>query len=449
MRITCYGAAGEVTGSCFLVEAAGRRLLVDCGLFQGMKLADLRNHAAFLFSPSTIETVVLTHSHADHTGRVPKLVHDGFAGKIYATAPTAELTTLLWKDNFEIMRYDHEKTGHPMVFEAADIARAESHLQQVSYHERLEVLPDIFVTWFDAGHILGSSFVLIEADGKRVVFSGDQGNRSVPILQDTDAMPEADVVFCEATYGTTVHEDASTREEKLLRSLKETIAAGGVLMIPSFAIERTQELLYDLNTIVETHKIPLVPIFLDSPLAIDALSVYKKYRGMLRMEAACIVRCGDDFFQFPGLVLTHSRDESKKINAVTGPKVIIAGAGMMNGGRIQHHLMRYLPDAKSEVLIIGYQAAGTLGRHIMDGETRVTIFGEHIPVHARVRAIGAYSAHADKEKLLSWIAPQKDRLKKVVVIHSDKPVAMSFAEAVTARVGLPAQVAGFEEVIEV
>lgn len=448
MRITCYGAAGEVTGSCFLVEAAGRRFLVDCGLFQGMKLADLRNHAAFPFSPTSIEAVLITHSHADHTGRVPKLVHDGFSGKIYATAPTAELTTLLWKDNFEIMRYDHEKTGHPMVFEATDIFRAEAQLQFVAYHERREVLPNVFVTWYDAGHILGSSFVLIEADGRRAVFSGDQGNRSVPILQDTEALPEADVVFCEATYGASVHENASTREEKLLAALKETIDAGGVLMIPSFAIERTQELLYDLNTIVETHKIPLVPIFLDSPLAIDALAVYKKYRNTLRMDAACIVACGDDFFQFPGLTLTRSRDDSKKINTVTGPKVIIAGAGMMNGGRIQHHLMRYLSDPKSEVLIIGYQAAGTLGRHILDGETRVTIFGEHIPVRARVRAIGAYSAHADKEKLLSWIALQKNRLKKVVVIHSDKPVAMSFAEAVTAHTGLPAHVAGFEEVIE-
>jgi metallo-beta-lactamase family protein len=449
MRITCYGAAGEVTGSCFLVEAAGRRLLVDCGLFQGMRLADLRNHAAFPFSPSTITAVLLTHSHADHSGRIPKLVHDGFLGKIYATAPTAELTTLLWKDNFEIMRYDHEKTGHPMVFEARDIEQASSRLQGVSYHERLEIQSNVFVTWFDAGHILGSSFLLIEAEGKRLVFSGDQGNRSVPILHDTEPLPPADALFCEATYGASVHEDASTREEKLLTSLRETIAAGGVLMIPSFAIERTQELLYDLNTIVEKHQIPFVPIFLDSPLGIDALAVYRKYRTLLRMDAACIVACGDDFFQFPGLTLTRSREESKRINMVDGAKVIIAGAGMMNGGRIQHHLLRYLPDPKSEVLIIGYQAAGTLGRHILDGETRVTIFGEHIPVRARVRAIGAYSAHADKEKLLSWIAPQKNRLQKVVVIHSDKPVAMSFAEAVNAQIGVPTVVAGFEEVFEV
>lgn len=430
MNITFYGAAGEVTGSCYLVEAAGKKILVDCGLFQGVRLADVRNHEKFPFDPHEIFAVLLTHSHADHSGKIPKLVHDGFSGHVWATAPTADLTELLWKDNLVVMQYDFKRTGHPILFQEQDVVNASRALVPVQYRERKEVFPGFFVTWLDAGHILGSSFLLVEADGKRVVFSGDQGNRDVPILEPTDALPDADMLLCEATYGATNHEAPETRTVKLIEAIRETVKNKGVLMIPSFAIERTQELLFDFFTIVENHQIPKVPVFLDSPLAIDALAVYKKYKNLLKMNAACIVKCGADFFQFPGLTLTRSTDDSKKINSVPAPKVIIAGAGMMNGGRILHHLVRYLPDPNSEVLVVGYQAAGTVGRHILDREPVVQIHGENVHVRARVRAIGAYSAHADQQKLLEWIAPKKNVLQKVIVVHADAPVGQIFAKKV-------------------
>ncbi|TAL20689.1 MBL fold metallo-hydrolase [Patescibacteria group bacterium] len=447
MRITFYGAAREVTGSCFLVEAGGKKFLVDCGLFQGARLADARNHEPFPFSPAAIDAVLLTHVHADHSGKIPKLVHEGFTGRVFATGPTAELAVLLWKDNFDIMAYDHSKTGHPPLFDLDDVARAAGQLTKLNYRERLEVAPGVFATWFDAGHVLGSSFILLEADGRRVVFSGDLGNHGAQILYPTESLPTADLLLVEATYGGREHEDPRTRSEKLLRALKETISGGGVLMIPSFAIERTQELLFDLNEIVEKHKIPRVPIFLDSPLAIDALDVYRKYQSWLKMDAVCIVRCGDDFFKFPGLTLTRSREESRKINEAPAPKVIIAGAGMMNGGRIVHHLIRYLPDSRSEVLVIGYQAAGTLGREVLDGNRQVRIFNETVPVRARVRAIGAYSAHADREKLLSWLAAGKP--KRVAVIHSDAPVADAFAQAIESQLGIKTHLPVLGESIEV
>ncbi len=447
MRITFHGAAREVTGSCFLVEAAGRRFLVDCGLFQGVRLADQRNHQPFPFDAAGIEAVLLTHVHADHSGRVPKLAHDGFRGPVYATAPTAELATLLWKDNLAVMRYDEEKTGHPVLFEDKDVVAATALLASVGYRERRELFPGVFATWHDAGHVLGSSFILIEADGKRVVFSGDLGNRGSELMNPTDRLPGTDLLLSEATYGGRTHEDPTMRLEKLTRAITETIGQGGTLMIPAFAIERTQELLFDLNTIVEKHRIPKIPIFLDSPLGIDALEVYRRHKDLLRMGAACIVRCGDDFFRFPGLVLTRSRDESRTINEVRGPKVVIAGAGMMNGGRIVHHLIRYLPDPHSEVLVIGYQAAGTTGRHVLDGERTVRILDKEVRVRARVRAIGAYSAHADKDKLLEWIGEGKPG--RVIVIHSDAPVADAFAQAVTADLDFPATVPTLGDTVEV
>jgi len=449
MRITFFGAAQEVTGSCYLIEAAGHRLLVDCGLFQGMKLADVRNHHDFPFAPSTIEALLLTHSHADHGGRIPKLVHDGFRGRIFATGPTAELTELLWDDHLEIMGYEKKKFGHPMLFASADVAKSVSRFEPVEYHERAEILPGIHATWFDAGHILGSSFILIEADGKRVVFSGDQGNSGEEIMFPTEALPEADVVVCEATYGTELHEDPETRKELLRESVARTVEAGGVLMIPAFAIERTQELLHDLCSLVKSGALAEVSVFLDSPLAIDALDVYRAHRDLLRSGDRKDSPCSGELFSFPGLKLTRTRDESKTINSSPSPKVIIAGSGMMNGGRIQHHLVRYLPDPHSEVLVIGYQAAGTTGRHILDGERIVSVLDERVRVRARVRAIGAYSAHADKLKLLAWIAERKSTLHEVIVTHSDAPVGSRFAEDVKERLGLKAVTPTYGETIEV
>lgn len=449
MRVTFFGATQEVTGSCYLVEAAGHRLLVDCGIFQGIKLADARNRHAFPFRPERIEALLLTHSHSDHGGRIPKLVHDGFRGKVFATAPTVELTELLWKDHLDIMSYERRKHGHPMLFESGDVARASTRFSAIGYRERREVLPGVFATWFDAGHILGSAFILIEADGKRIVFSGDQGNAGEDIMHPTEPMPPADAVVCEATYGGELHEDPKTRRSLLIEAFERTVGAGGVLMIPAFAIERTQELLHDLCTLVRAGNLPQVPVYLDSPLAIDALAVYRKYGKMLRHETASMKACGGELFAFPGLKLTRTREESKAINSVPAPKVVIAGSGMMNGGRIQHHLIRYLSDPNSEVLVIGYQAQGTPGRHILDGDREVEVLDQWVRVRARVKAIGAYSAHADKMKLLAWIAGERDSLHQVMITHSEAPVAESFVRTVRERLSLKAMAPTFGESVAI
>ncbi len=439
MKLTFFGAAGEVTGSCMLLETAKARILVDCGLFQGVRMADERNHEPFPFDPRTIDAVLVTHAHTDHIGRIPVLASQRFSGPVYCTTPTRDLMALLWDDALQVMTEDWERTREwPPLYDQTAITAAEKLVRPVDYGAAIEVAPGITATFHDAGHILGSSFIEIRADGKTMVFSGDLGNRSVTILRPTEALPAADAVVIEATYGGRNHEDPRERSEKLMRMILETVQSGGTLLIPAFAFERTQELLYELNHLVEHNHVPRIPVFLDSPLAIKATAVFKKYESFFNRKAACIVDCGDDFFTFPGLVMTLTRDESKTINDAPQPKIIIAGSGMMNGGRILHHLKRVLPDPKSTVLVIGYQAAGTLGRRIFDGDRMVKIHGDRIRVRCRVRAIGAYSAHADQEKLLEWL--KGGMPKQVFVSHSDVAVADAFSELVAKELHLPVRV---------
>ncbi len=448
MKLTPFGAAGEVTGSCTLVEAGKTRLLIDCGLFQGMQLADERNREPFLFEPKKITALVITHAHLDHTGRIPALVRQGFRGKIYATQPTFELAELLWTDTLHIMREEAERNPkHQPLYDEQDIKKVVKQFSRASWGKTVTVAPGVTATFHDAGHILGSSFVELKAGDTVVVFSGDVGNRDVPLMHPTERLPAADLLVCEATYGDRLHENQKERLSKLRSVIAGTVKRRGVLMIPAFAFERTQELLYDLNFLVEKKYIPRVPIFLDSPMGIRATEIFKKSRSFYNTKAACIVDCGDDFFQFPGLKMTLSRQESMTINTTHAPKIIIAGSGMMNGGRILHHLRRYLPDRKSTVLVVGYQAAGTLGRKIFGGAKSVIIHNNRIPVRARVEAIGAYSAHADQEKLLGWI--KAGMPKQVLVNHSDAAVGKVFQKTVSTQLGIPAAVATANKMVEV
>lgn len=439
MKLTFFGAAGEVTGSCMQLETAQARVLIDCGLFQGVRMADERNREPFPFAAAKIDAVLVTHAHTDHTGRIPVLARDGFAGPVFATAPTADLMRLLWDDALNVMQEDWERERErPPIFDERDVDMASKLIQSLGYREEVAVAPGVTAVFHDAGHILGSSFIEVRADGKIIVFSGDLGNRNVPILLPTDRLPSCDAVVTEATYGGRRHEDTRERSEKLRRMITETVERGGTLLIPAFAFERTQELLYELNHLVEHDHIPRLPIFLDSPLAIRATDVFRKYESFYNRKAACIVECGDDFFSFPGLEVTLKREDSKRINDAPQPKIIIAGSGMMNGGRILHHLKRVLPDEKSTVLVIGYQAAGTLGRRIFDGERQVKIHGDRIRVRARVRAIGAYSAHADQDKLIEWL--RGGMPKRVFISHSDAAVADAFSERVSQTLKLPVRV---------
>jgi len=432
MKISFHGAANEVTGSCFLLTAKDadgreRRLLIDCGMFQGERLCGEMNLAPFGFDPKTIDAVFVTHAHADHVGRLPKLIKEGYAGPITMTIPSKSLTRIVLEDAYHIMSENAEKCGDAVLYEREDLDALDERTVGVGYHEQIDAAPGITVMFHDAGHILGSAFVSIEAEGKRVVFSGDVGNDFVPILPDTEPISKADVVVCESTYGNRVHEPPSERAAKLRDAVEKTIRANGVLLIPSFSIERTQELLYELDLMLPSLKTN-IPIFLDSPMAIRATEVYRHFQNYLRFDAPILAEPDRDFFSFPSLRETLAVNDSKAINEVKAPKIIVAGSGMMSGGRIMHHLMRYLPDAKSLVLIIGFQAIGTLGRRIFEGAKSVRIFGKDIDVHAGVAAIGAFSAHADKNKLTRWLRPEEGGVsKKIFLVHGDPDAKEEFA----------------------
>jgi len=422
MKITFLGATGEVTGSCYLLEDKKTKILVDCGLFQGGRFCDNKNFEVFPFDPKTIDAVVITHAHVDHTGRIPKLVREGFRGKIIATPPTLDFAHLLLLDSEGLLEKEAKYHHCPVIYTMEDVENASKRFYPLSYNTPLALSENLSVTLRDAGHILGSSIIEItsRAPRRKLVFSGDLGNTPAPLLQSKAKISEADYLVVESTYGDRLHEDIDTRKNLLEDIIEETIGKGGVLMIPAFAMERTQEILYEINELVEHHRIPKTPVFVDSPLAIKATRIYKEYEGYYNKSATDLIRSGDDIFKFPGLRFTEMTEESKSINNVPAPKIIIAGSGMSNGGRILHHEKLYLSDPKSTLLIIGYQVHGSLGRALLEGAKQVTIFGEKIEVKATVRAIGGYSAHADQRGLLEWIDPMRLSLKKVFLVHGEE-----------------------------
>lgn len=449
MQLSFYGAAGEVTGSCTMVTTGSHKFLIDCGMFQGSPDYEAKNHEPLPFNAAELSGVIITHAHLDHVGRLPLLIKNGYEGKFYATAPTIELAELILEDALHIMTYNHRSSGTEILYSLEDIAAVMERFKAVDYNEKHQLVKDINFTLHDAGHIFGSAFIEIEAEGRRAVFSGDVGNINVPILPDTEALPkDIDVLVCESTYGDRLHENIASREEIIGNLISAALRRGGTVMIPAFSLERTQELIYELNNLVDRKKVlPRVPIFLDSPLAIKATRVYLKYLQYYDAEAEKLIKNGDDLFDFPGLVMTETPEESKKINNTPGPKIVIAGSGMMNGGRILHHALRYLSDAKNTLLIIGYQSHGTLGRKIMEGESPVDVMGERVAVHCQVKVISALSAHADQAKLLSWIG--KGKPKKVVFNHGEADVAGVLAKKLRDEHGIEAQPIGIGEKIEI
>mgnify|MGYP000750606461 CR=1 FL=1 len=440
MNITFYGASEQVTGSQYLVQSTQTTLLVDSGLFQGSGDNWKENFADFSFDPQTVDALVLTHAHLDHCGRIPKLVREGFSGKIIGTAPTLELARLILEDSVRIIEEHAIEQGMPQLYSVEDVSAATELFHPISYHEKT-LVGDIAIELYDAGHILGSSIVVLESESKRVVFSGDLGNAPVPLLYPTEYIESADLVVMESTYGGRIHEDVATRTAELKAIIAETVNAGGVLMIPAFALERTQELLFEMNKMVERKEIPDVPIYLDSPLAINATNVFLRYPEYLNDETQLKMK-GDNIFDFPGLLMTESVAKSKMINHAPAPKIIIAGSGMAEGGRIVKHIERYIGSPQNHYLIIGYQVEGTLGRALRDGEKIVKINGQEFEVNAKVSAIGGYSAHADQDKLTDWLLHMnQSRLKQVCITHGELEQATAFKqhieEHVSASVTIP------------
>ncbi len=448
MNISFHGATREVTGSCYLVETDATRLLVDCGMFQGSAFADAKNFHDFGFDPKTIDAVAITHAHLDHCGRLPKLVKEGYKGKIYATPPTVKLVKLVLEDAEQVMEDDARRGYRPKLYERDDVEGVVNALTAVDYSKRMRQ-NDLSFRFRDAGHILGSAFVEIEENGgPRIAFSGDLGNVPDPILKPTAQLARQDALVIESTYGNRLHEQLSKRKDQLQYLLEETLHDNGVMIIPAFAVERTQELLYELNELIERKLLPPVDVYLDSPLAIKASAVMEEFPNDYNQEAMQAVLRGDDPFQFPGLHKTLTHDESKAINDAPRPKVIIAGSGMMNGGRILHHLVRYLGDPTSTVLIVGYQAHGTLGRKLYTGERRVEVLGERIDVKARIASIGAYSAHADQRGLLNWIAAAEKPPGHVYCTHGEEAASAALASRILEKFGIPADVPRMEQTID-
>lgn len=445
MEIKIFGAGMVVTGSCYGIHTDKNKILVDCGMFQGGKDLEKKNYDDFGFDPIEYKAVVLTHAHLDHCGRIPKLVKLGFTGTIYATDATRDLAEVVLLDAANIAAYDtkkenfrREKKGQPKrepLYTEEDVKKALSLFKTVSYDNPTQVTDDINVVYHEAGHILGAASVQLtiqdNEEKKTIAFSGDIGQENPILVKEKQEFDDTDYVFCESTYGDRLHPKVEERKQKLLQVILDTHKKGGILMIPSFAIERTQELLYEINGFVEKNLIPEMNVYLDSPMAIKATEVFKKHPEFYNDELRQLVESGDDPFHFHGLTYTPSVDESKGILNDKKPHIIIAGSGMCTAGRIKHHILNHIGDEKNTILFVGYQAYGTLGYWIRKGEQRIRLLGKQAEVKAKVEDIEGYSGHADYENLLNWLKNMKPKPKKVFLIHGEEDSLKSMSEKVT------------------
>jgi len=427
LKVTFCSGAGTVTGANFLLEGNGKKFLIDCGLIQGEKIADDTNWDKFPYDVPSIDILFITHGHIDHIGRIPKLIDEGFKGKIISTIPTKEITEVMLADTAHILSRDIEH-GLDKIYTAENIKKALDMWDTLEYGQKLDVPGGFQFSYKNAGHILGSGMVEVIYNGKKIIFTGDLGNSPSPLIPDSDVIIDADYLIMESVYGDRNHEDRSERKKKLEEVIMENYKRKGTLMIPVFSLERTQELLYEIDGMVENHRIPRMPMFLDSPLAIKLTAVYLKYENYFNDIAKKIIATGDKLFDFPGLKSTMETEESKAILQVPNPKIIMAGSGMSNGGRIIHHEINYLPDANNTILLIGYQSIGTLGRTIEDGAKTLHIQGEQIPLRSHVVMINGYSGHKDSDHLVSFVESTAITLKKVFVVMGEPKSSLFLAQ---------------------
>ncbi len=427
-----------------MLEADGLCLLIDCGLYQERSLLN-RNWENFPVLPEKIDYILLTHSHLDHVGLLPKLIQKGFSGTIVTTPATKDLMKIVLYDSARLLKEDalykkkrHKKEGrrgpYPEIplYTGNDVKRVFPLVKSIGYNSRFSFDSHLSVTLHDAGHILGSAIVEIHDKGnnRKILFSGDLGQWNKPLVKDPSVFRQADYIVMESTYGDHDHESLQEVSRQLSRIINETLAAGGNLVIPTFAIERTQELMYHLSRLVRENKIPFVKIFLDSPMAIDVTEIFQKYKTYLDRETLQLFQEEESPFRFPGLQLMRSKEQSKRINAIKEPCIIMAGSGMCTGGRIKHHLIRNISRPQSTVLFVGFQARGTLGRLIVSGQKQVRIHGSLYDVNARIEKISGFSAHADRKALLKWLGFFQKKPKGLFLVHGEEQAASSLAEAV-------------------
>ena len=436
-----------MTGANYLVTINGKKLLVDCGMFQGCHDCEGRNFNDFLYNLSDVDALFVTHAHIDHTGRIPKLVKNGFRGKIFSTAPTKDFAEVLLRDSMHILEEEAKRRDRSMLFTEDDLQRALSRWETVLYKTPVDLGDGISAQLYNAGHVLGSAMVEIRYQENKkekiVLFSGDLGNLPTAFVPALEPITRADHLVIESAYGNRLHKDPAGRTLLLERAVEDIATRGGTLIIPAFAMERTQELIFELNEMVEHKRVPRIPVFVDSPLANRITEVFKAYRGYYK---DLLHDKGDNEFSFPGLRFTESAEDSKAINDVKPPKVVIAGSGMSNAGRILHHERRYLSDPNSILLITGYQVAGSLGRRLVDGEKQVKMFGEMIDVKCEIRQIQGYSAHADQQQLFDFVARLEKPVERVFAVQGEEQAALNLVQLIRDRLGIDAKAPMFQDV---
>ena len=426
-----------MTGANFLLEIDGKKILVDCGLTQGEKLADDVNWNPFSYNPKEIDILFVTHAHVDHLGRVPKLIEEGFRGKIYSTEPTLGLALPMLEDTAGILGKNTD-LGLDKIYSEENIKLALSLWQGFKYHENINITPNLTVNFLNAGHILGSAMVEFIYNGKKIVFTGDLGNSPSPLLPDTEKITDVDYLVMESVYGDRNHESRNDRKRLLAEVIQDNYKRKGTLVVPTFSLERSQELLFELDDLVSNDRIPVMPIFFDSPLAIRLTEIFKQYKNYLNENAQKAMVHDKYLFDFPGLHSTLRSEESKLIRDVPNPKIVIAGSGMSNGGRIVHHERHYLPDPNNTILLTGYQSIGTPGRFIEEGMKKVQITGEEVAVRAHVVIILGYSGHKDSDGLLNFVEDTQDTIKKVFVVMGEPKSEMFLAQKLKDNLGINA-----------
>ncbi|MCX6265788.1 MAG: MBL fold metallo-hydrolase [Bacteroidetes bacterium] len=462
MRITFYGAAGGVTGTAYYCESFMARIMIDCGMFQGGRRDESKNKTAPPVNYNTLDAIVLTHAHLDHCGRLPLAIRDGYRGPIFGTPATLDLAALVLRDSLKVQTSDLDKLNRMLVrngkskikpaFDEADVEGAISQMKPLTYHEPFCVAKGMEITVDEAGHILGSgSLKLTVEDGsqkKSVIFSGDLGAAGMPIVRDPEPFREADMVIMESTYGDRDHKPLQETIDEAIRIIREAMQTKGKILIPSFAIGRTQDIIYYIEQAFRKGGLPRLPIYIDSPMAIEASRIYMSHPELFDDEMNEFVRSGEQERDKGFIRPTQTAEESKHLNEVPGPCIIIAGSGMCNAGRIKHHLRHNLWKSETSVLIVGYQAEGTLGRKLVDGNKSVNIFGERIVVRAQIHKLGGFSAHAGQTDLLKWfnvLAPDRPR---VVLTHGEEKARIPLATIIRHRYGLQPFLPQFGESVD-
>jgi len=435
-----YGGVGSVTGANFMLDTGELAILVDCGLVQGDKFAQEINRKPFAYDPKKADVLLVTHAHADHIGRIPKLVRDGFRGKIYSTTPTKDLATIMFDDALHIMQYEAKRDEKPPIYSGSDIELALSLWHTTNYHEVTDLGDDVTFEFQNAGHILGSAMVHLVRDGKKVVFTGDVGNVPQPLMDKPEIPQEYDYMVMESVYGDRVHEEVAERTAMLKHHIERTIAQEGTLIIPAFSLERTQGILFEINNMIESGAVPSIKTYLDSPLAIRVTDVYAGATEYLKPEVQKQIADGDDIFSFEGLSFTETVKESSEIARFGGPKIIIAGSGMSHGGRIRDHEKQFLGDPRTTLLLVGYQNVGGLGRLLQDGASQVWIDGTDVRVKATIATIRGFSGHADRNQLIDLVygGAQKHMPKQVFVTMGEERASLFLTQRLRDYLGVNA-----------